>query len=110
MEIHVKKSSFFVALALAAAVCLPCFALAADGAESVPGADIVSAIIGWLPSSWEGWVTFVVTICAAISAVWPRPADTASPVVRLLYTVVNALGFNAGKAKNADDAARAAKQ
>ena len=41
----------------------------------------------------------------AISAVWPRPADDANVVVRFLYTVVNALGFNAGKAQNADDAA-----
>ena len=45
------------------------------------------------------------TLCAAISAVWPRPADDANELVRFLYTVVNALGFNAGQAKNADDAA-----
>jgi len=34
----------------------------------------------------------------------PRPAETANPLLRLLYVVVNALGFNAGKARNADDA------
>lgn len=55
-------------------------------------------------------MTLVVTLCAALSAVWPRPKDSASPVVRLLYAVVNALGFNAGKARNADDvAAKAAR-
>lgn len=83
----------------------PCLALAADADTAAPGADIVATIIGWLPESWGQWITFVVTICAAISAVWPRPADDANVVVRFLYTVVNALGFNAGKAQNADDAA-----
>ena len=83
----------------------PCLALAAEADTAVPGADMVATIIGWLPESWGQWITFVVTLCAAISAVWPRPADDANVVVRFLYTVVNALGFNAGKAQNADDAA-----
>ena len=69
------------------------------------GIEEVVLLLGYLPESWSGWVTLVVTICAALSAVWPRPSDSASPVLRLLYTVVNAVGFNAGKAKNADDAA-----
>lgn len=99
-----RKLSFFVVLALVAAVCLPCLALAGDAANPPEGADMAATILGWLPENWEGWVTFVVTVCAAVSAVWPRPAETANPVLRLLYMVVNALGFNAGKAKNADDA------
>ena len=90
----------------AAVLCglFPCLALAAE-AQTVPGADMVATIISGLPQSWGQWITFVVTICAAISAVWPRPADDANVLVRFLYTVVNALGFNAGKAQNADDAA-----
>lgn len=99
-----KTLSFFVVLALSA-VCLPCLALAGDAVSPPEGADMAATILGWLPESWEGWVTFVVTLCAAVSAVWPRPAETANPLLRLLYVVVNALGFNAGKAKNADDAA-----
>lgn len=99
-----KKTSFFLVLALVAAVCLPCLALAGDVANPPEGADMAATILGWMPENWEGWVTFVVTVCAAVSAVWPRPAETANPVLRLLYMVVNALGFNAGKAKNADDA------
>lgn len=45
---------------------------------------------------------------AAVSAeelVDGAAAEDAPALVRLLYTVVNALGFNAGKARNADDAA-----
>lgn len=99
-----KKTSFFFVLALLAAVILPGLALAGDAVNPPEGADMAATILGWLPESWEGWVTFVVTVCAAVSAVWPRPAETANPVLRLLYMVVNALGFNAGKAKNADDA------
>ena len=83
----------------------PCLALAAEADTAVPGADIVATIIGWLPESWGQWITFIVTICAAISAVWPRPADDANVVVRFIYVSVTALGFNAGKAQNADDAA-----
>lgn len=99
-----KKTSFFFVLALLAAVILPGLALASDAVNPPEDADMAATILGWLPESWEGWVTFVVTVCAAVSAVWPRPAETANPVLRLLYMVVNALGFNAGKAKNADDA------
>ena len=101
-------SCFFLFLVM---VFVPCVLLAAESVvETVPGADLVGTLLGYLPDSWNGWVTLVVTLCAARSAVWPRPKDSASPVVRLLYAVVNALGFNAGKARNADDvAAKAAR-
>ena len=99
-----KKTSFFLVLALFAAVILPSLALAGDAVNPPEGADMAATILGWLPENWEGWVTFVVTGCAAVSAVWPRPAETANPVLRLLYMVRTARGFNAGKAKNADDA------
>lgn len=104
-----KKISFLMTM-LAMIVFLPCLSSAAEAVTPPEGANIAATLLGWLPASWEGWVTFVVTVCAAVSAVWPRPSEKANPVLRLLYLVVNALGFNAGKAKNADDAAaRAAK-
>lgn len=99
----------FLMVAAFPAFC-PAAETAAPAVETVPGADLVGTLLGYLPDSWNGWVTLVVTLCAALSAVWPRPKDSASPVVRLLYAVVNALGFNAGKARNADDvAAKAAR-
>lgn len=73
--------------------------------EAPAGADIVAVLLTYFPDSWGGWVTLVVTVCAAVAAVWSRPADDANIFVRMLYAVVNAVGFNAGKAKNADDAA-----
>lgn len=100
-----KKTMSFLVMLVLVAVFLPRLALAGDAVSPPEGADMAATILGWLPASWEGWVTFVVTLCAAVSAIWPRPAETANPLLRLLYVVVNALGFNAGKAKNADDAA-----
>lgn len=73
--------------------------------EAPAGADIVAVLLTYFPDSWGGWVTLIVTICAAVSAVWPRPSENANLLVRLLYGLVNAIGFNAGKAQNADDAA-----
>ena len=73
--------------------------------EAPAGADIVAVLLTYFPDSWGGWVTLVVTVCAAIAACWPRPSDDANIFVRILYAVVNAVGFNAGKAQNADDAA-----
>jgi len=101
-----KALSIFLLFLVVITVLIPCLLLAADsGPEAVPGADLAAVMLGYLPASWEGWVTLVVSLCAAISAMWARPADDANIIIRLLYTVVNAIGFNAGKAKNADDAA-----
>ena len=81
-------------------------AMAAEAANEAPlGADLVAELLTCLPDSWGGWVTLAVTVCAAVAAVWSRPADDANVFVRILYAVVNAVGFNAGKARNADDAA-----
>lgn len=78
--------------------------------EAPAGADIVAVLLTCFPDSWSGWVTLAVTVCAAVSAVWSRPADDAGVAVRILYAVVNAVGFNAGKAQNADDAAAKARK
>lgn len=104
-----KSISCFFLFLVTVLVLVPCMLLAVESSpEAVPGADVVATLLGYLPDSWNGWVTLVIALCAVLSAVWPRPADSASPVVRLLYTVVNAVGFNAGKARNADDAAASA--
>ena len=85
-------------------LCAPLLAYSAE-AEAPAGADIVAVLLTCFPDSWGGWVTLVVTICAAVSAVWPRPSEDSNVFIRLIYGLVNAIGFNAGQAKNADDAA-----
>lgn len=100
--------TLFLLLPCLCLLCCPAVVSAeelADGTTAEAAGEALSGLLALLPESWEGWVTLVVTLCAAVSALWPRPAEDAPALVRLLYTVVNALGFNAGKAKNADDAA-----
>lgn len=103
-----KGKSLMVIFCLLFVVLVPCLSWAAEGttanAAAVPGADLAATLLASLPASWEGWVTLVITLCAAASAIWPRPREDAPMLWRVLYAVVNALGFNAGKAKNADDA------
>lgn len=101
------KTLFLLLLCLCP-LCCPAVVSAeelADGTTAEAAGEALSGLLAMLPESWEGWVTLAVSLCAAVSALWPRPAEDAPALVRLLYTVVNALGFNAGKAKNADDAA-----
>ena len=89
---------------------------AAQIAASAPDAapDMLTegfgAFLSILPTSWEGWTTATVAGCAAISAVWKRPDDDAPAPVRVLYAVVNALGLNAGRAKNASAVLRTARK
>lgn len=96
-------------------VFVPRLLCAAEGvtesaAETVPGADLMAQVLAWLPATWEGWTTLVIAICAVIAATWPRPRDDAHILWRGLYALVNALGANFGRARNADDqAARLAK-
>jgi hypothetical protein len=47
-------------------------------------------------------VTGVIALAAAIAAVTPSKSD--DRIVQLILDVVNKLGLNIGKAKNADDA------
>lgn len=97
---------FPVIIILGIAFCV-CMGVAAIGQEvgqaTVPSAadEIWSFIVSLIPESWEGWITSVVTLCAAISAIWPRPADDAPKPLRLLYALINLLAINAGRAKNA---------
>ena len=60
---------YLLPLLLCLCCLFPCLALAAEADTTVPGADMVATIIGWLPESWGQWITFVVTLCAAISAI-----------------------------------------
>ena len=84
-------------------------AWAAECVENVPeGADLAGYLLSLLPDSWGGAVTLLVSVCAAVAAFWRRPADDANVVIRVLYAVVNAVGFNKGRATNADDAAASA--
>ena len=63
--------------------------------------QLISLLMPYLPESWGGWITLVVTVCAVLDAVIPRPKAGANPVWRITYAIMNALGCNVGRAKNA---------
>lgn len=86
-----------------------CWGLVAFGAEAAAETDalaqnvnqLIALLLPYLPESWGGWVTLVVTVCAVLDAVIPRPKAGANPVWRVAYAIMNALGCNVARAKNA---------
>ena len=103
-----QRKPIMVIFFLLFVVLVPCLLWAAEGvteSEADPGTELVALLLAWLPATWEGWATLAVAICAVIAATLPRPREDAHIVWRWLYTLVNALGANFGKAINADDKA-----
>lgn len=45
-------------------------------------------------------------LCALASAFMPAPGEQSGKVYKAVYAVINWIGCNFGKAKNADDAAK----
>lgn len=63
----------------------------------------MDALQGIIPDSWFAWLTALVTVCAALAAVLPVPADGGNAVYRAVYRLIQWVGFNLYKAKNAED-------
>ncbi len=66
--------------------------------------EILSEIISIIPEQYGVYVTCLCAGCAAICTLWKAPDEKANTLVKFVYKVVNLLGMNVGKAKNADDA------
>lgn len=49
-------------------------------------------------------------VCAAVAALLPAPGETSGTAYRIAYRLLNWLGMNVGKAKNADDAEQTKKR
>lgn len=64
--------------------------------------EIISELFG----SYAGLVLAIMGVCAAVSALLPAPTEDSNVVYKAVYKVLNWLGANIGKAKNADDAAQ----
>ena len=96
---------FMLAVMLMAAVVFPAVAALAEEASSasVPGADLVAALLGYRPTSWGEWVTLAVTFCATVAMILPAPKADSNVVWRGLYWLVQVLACNKGKAANAKD-------
>jgi len=54
-----------------------------------------------LSNQWVSWITAAVTVAAAITMVTPSKVD--NEWLQKIVSLLNLLGLNIGKAKNADD-------
>lgn len=66
--------------------------------------EILYELIGIIPAQYSVYVAFACTLCAVVCTIWKAPDEKANTLVKFVYKVVNLLGMNVGKAKNADDA------
>lgn len=66
--------------------------------------EILTALYSWLSSLGDNWamaVMIVGAVCAALATVIPAPKEDANVVWRVVYGIINIVGLNWGKAKNA---------
>ena len=61
------------------------------------GLNIIQQLLG---NTWISYITLAVTIAAAITAVTPSKVD--NTWLQKIIDLLNLVGFNLGKAKNAD--------
>jgi len=62
------------------------------------GLNIIQQLLG---NQWVGYITAIVTVAAAITMVTPSKVD--NDWLQKIVSLLNLLGLNIGKAKNADD-------
>lgn len=67
--------------------------------------EILSALYNWICSLGDNWAMaamIVGAVCAALATVVPAPKEDANVVWRVVYGLINLIGLNFGKAKNAN--------
>ena len=79
-------------------------ALAEEAASTAGSFDIVAVLEGLLPESTMTWITFAITLCAAMAVALPAPKYGGNSIYRAVYTAVQWIGLNVGRAKNASSA------
>ena len=70
--------------------------------------QLIAVVMPYLPESWAGWVSTAIAAGAVFAAIVPKPKDNANVVWRFVYAVMNALGCNVARAKNASAVSGAA--
>ena len=66
--------------------------------------EILSALYTWICSLGDNWAMaamVVGAVCAALATVLPAPSEGANVFWRIAYGLINLIGLNFGKAKNA---------
>ena len=62
---------------------------------------IYQYVVG-LGDTWAAAAAFIVALCALLCTVIPAPSENSNVVWRFLYSIINALACNVGKAANFD--------
>lgn len=66
--------------------------------------DLMAALDGLLPAHVMSWVVVAVAVCAALAVALPAPAENGgSKAYAAFYRLVQWIGLNLGKARNAQD-------
>ena len=63
----------------------------------------MEAFTGLIPDHWIAWITFAVTVCAALTTVLPPPKPESGAAYRIVYNLLQWIALNLGRAKNAQD-------
>ena len=98
------KNRFLFQLVMLVAVSVISFAVPALAEDAtVSSMGILPLLEGMLPESALTWVTFAVTICAAMAVAMPAPKDGGNAIYNWIYTAVQWIALNVGRAKNASN-------
>ena len=98
------KNRFLFQLVMLVAVSVISFAVPALAEDAtVSSMGILPLLEGMLPESALTWVTFAVTICAAMAVAMPAPKDGGNAIYIWIYTAVQWIALNVGRAKNASN-------
>lgn len=99
------KNRFLFQLVMLVALSVVAFAMPAlaEGGSVEPSMDIISLLEWFLPQSALTWVTFAVTTCAAMAVAMPAPKDGGNAIYKWIYTAVQWIALNVGRAKNASN-------
>ena len=62
---------------------------------------IYQYVVG-LGDTWAADAAFIVALCALLCTVIPAPSEDSNVVWRFVYSIINTIGCNVGKAANFD--------
>ena len=68
--------------------------------------ELIAQILAYVSGLGEGWAVTAavfVAVCAALATTLKAPGENASLWWRVLYGLINMIGMNVGRARNADD-------
>ena len=66
--------------------------------------SMISDFLNSQTGSWALFLSATSAVCAWAATLMPAPSETSGVIYRSLYKVINWIGANIGKARNADDA------